>query len=255
MSSAAPSGAIPLVIDDRERAGPAPHAFAATNAFAIEFRRLPIGDYLLDNALLFERKTLKDLVASIQEGRLFSQALRLAEAKCPGALILEGTSVDLADSHMRREAIMGALVTVSLLIGLPVLRARTPTETAQTLVFAARQRVAVIRGALPRRGRRPKGKSALQRHILQGLPGIGPHRATRLLENFGSVAAAINADASALAAIDGIGKRTAGKIRWSVEEPPAVYQCTEGRTNVCPRGKVAAASAVAGHPSPNGIQT
>lgn len=120
-----------LVIDDRERRSPLPQALAATNAFAIEFRRLPVGDYLLDNALLFERKTLQDLVASIKEGRLFSQALRLAEAKLPAALILEGTSADLAGSGMRWEAIQGALVTVALFIGLPVLRTRSPTETAQ----------------------------------------------------------------------------------------------------------------------------
>lgn len=60
------------------------------------------------------------------------------------------------------------------------------------------------------------------------------HRGTQLLENFGSVAAAVNAGASALAAVDGIGKHIAGKIGWSVEEPSAVYRCAEGRANACP---------------------
>jgi ERCC4-type nuclease len=114
-------------------------------------------------------------------------------------------------------------VTVVLFIGLPVLRTRSPTETAQTLLFAARQRVTVTQGALQRRGRRPKGKAALQRYILQGLPGIGPQRANSLLARCGSVAGVVNADAVALAAVDGIGAATARKIRWSLEEPRALF--------------------------------
>jgi len=210
------------VIDDRERRGPLPQALAATNAFAIEFRRLPVENYLLDNALLFERKTLQDLVASIKEGRLFSQALRLAEAKPPAALILEDTSADLAGSGMRWEAIQGALVTVALSIGLPVLRTRSPTETAQTLLFAARQRVTVAQGALQRRGRRPKNKAALQRYISRS-SGCRPAARKQLLARFSSVAGAVSADSVALAAVDGIGAATARKIRWSVEEPRALF--------------------------------
>ncbi len=212
-----------LKVDDRERASAVPQALAATGAFEIAVCRLPIGDYQLDNALLFERKTLVDLVVSIKEGRLFSQALRLAEAKLPAVLILEGTGADLASSGMRWEAIQGALVTVALFIGLPVLRTRSPTETAQTPLFAARQRVTVAQGTLQRRGRRPKNKAALQRYILQGLPGVGPQRADSLLARFGNVAGVASADAEALAAVDGIGAATARKIRWSLEEPRAMF--------------------------------
>ena len=57
----------------------------------MEVERLTLGDYLVDNTFLFERKTLPDLAESIKQGRLFSQALRLAESKLSVALILEGT--------------------------------------------------------------------------------------------------------------------------------------------------------------------
>lgn len=214
---------IPLVIDDRETRGPVPAALAALDAFAIEVRRLTLGDYLVDNTLLIERKTLPDLVASIQEGRLFDQALRLVASKRPATLILEGTSADLAGSRMRWEAIQGALVNVALLIGLPVLRSRHPIETARTLLYAAQQHRRAASGALPRRGRRPKGKAALQRWLLQGLPGVGPARAAQLLRQFGSVENVLTADAADLAEVAGIGPSVAGKIRWAVEEPPAPY--------------------------------
>jgi ERCC4-type nuclease len=63
-------------MDDRERRGPIPELLVEHNGFDFEIRLL-VGDYLLDNELLFERKALPDLVTSIKEGRLFSQTLRL----------------------------------------------------------------------------------------------------------------------------------------------------------------------------------
>ncbi|MGE3105965.1 MAG: ERCC4 domain-containing protein, partial [Lysobacterales bacterium] len=193
-ADAKPAGRFRLVVDDRECRGPMPAALAACRVFAVEVRRLPVGDYRLDDALLFERKTLPDLAASIKDGRLFAQALRLAKAELPAALILEGSTRDLASSGMRVEAIRGALVTVSLFIGLPLLRTQNAEDTVRTLRCAAQQRCALASSALPRRGRRPKGKAALQSHVLQGLPGIGPQRAARLIQRFGSIEAAIAAD-------------------------------------------------------------
>lgn len=215
---------IPIVVDDRERSSAVLSILANTETFNVRVQRLALGDYLVDGRFLFERKTLGDLVASIKEGRLFSQALRLAQVNgVRAALILEGTSKSLAGCGMSWEAIQGALVTVSLFLGLPVLRTRSPAETVRTFLYAARQGRAVAHDALPRRGRRPKGKTALQRHMLQGLPGVGPARAARLLEHFGSVRAVLMAGADELASVAGIGEQTAGRIAWAAEQPRASY--------------------------------
>lgn len=210
---------IHIIVDDRECRSAMPAALAACAEFNVQIQRLPIGDYRVDNALLFERKTLLDLVASIKDGRLFDQALRLTKAALPAALILDASTGDLAQSGMRTEAIRGALINVSLFIGLPVLRARNAAQTTRTILYAARQHRAIACGALPRHGHRPKGKTALQSYILQGLPGIGPQRATRLIEHFGSVEAAVAADPASLAEVAGIGASTARKLRWAVDEP------------------------------------
>ena len=63
-----------------------------------------------------------------------------------------------------------------------------------------------------------KDKPNTQLFILQGLPGVGPERAGRLLDRFGSVEAAISASSSELQSVDGIGKSIAAKIRWAVGE-------------------------------------
>ncbi|MEN8133773.1 MAG: helix-hairpin-helix domain-containing protein [Pseudomonadota bacterium] len=96
-------------------------------------------------------------------------------------------------------------------------------ETIRLILYAARQGRAVASGALPRKGRRYKGKRRVQAHILQGLPGVGPERAKRLLEQFGSVEAVVAANEAELTSVQGIGQGTAQAIRWSVEETQTLY--------------------------------
>jgi DNA excision repair protein ERCC-4 len=217
-----------IVADDREVGSAVVAALRRRDGVDLRVERLPIGDYLVDDAVLFERKTLPDLVASIKDGRLFAQGLRLATAPQCGVLILEGRSQDLADSRMRREAIQGAPVTLTLFLGIPLLRSMDPEETASLMLFASRQGRAYASGALPRKGRRPRGKARVQNRILQGLPGVGPERAKRLLERFGTIEAVIAAPADALASVPGIGKGTAEAIRWAVQEAAGPYDSALG---------------------------
>jgi len=214
---------IPVQADDRERGSPIIDLLRQSPDFQVTESRLRVGDYLVDGRFLFERKTLTDLVAAIIDGRLFKQALRLAGTSLRPVMILEGTSRDLGDCGMRWESVQGALVTVALFCGIPLLRTRTPGETVRTMLFAARQAQTCATGALPRHGWRPKGKQARQLYILQGLPNIGPERARRLLARFGCIEVIINAPTKDLRSVEGIGKQIADKLRWSVEEPPYKY--------------------------------
>jgi len=214
---------IPIQVDDRESQGLVLQTLRQYGDFEVTVMRLPLGDYRVDGRFLFERKTMPDLVAAIIDGRLFSQALRLARTSLRPAIILEGTALDLAESSMRWEAVQGALVTVTLFCGIPLLRTRTPEETVRTMLFTARQGRMLASGALPRPGYRPRGKRARQIYILQGLPGIGPGRARRLLERFGSVEAVMKAGVDELQSVAGIGRQVAEKLRWSVEEARPKY--------------------------------
>jgi len=54
----------------------------------------------------------------------------LAGAKQRAVLILEGTVKDLAESGIRREALQEALITVSLIFSIPVLRSMNPSDNA-----------------------------------------------------------------------------------------------------------------------------
>ena len=132
--------------------------------------------------------------------------------------------MDLASIKMRREAIQGALITVTLYLGIPVLRSMDPEESARLMIYAAKQGRAIAQNALPRRGRRAKGKRAVQSRILQGLPQVGPERAKRLLDHFGSVERTFTAEAEQLCEVEGIGEGVAETLRWSVKERSDTYE-------------------------------
>jgi len=117
-----------------------------------------------------------------------------------------------------REAMQGALITVSLILGIPVLRSKDAFETAKLIVYSARQVTSMVKGGVYRLGYRSKNKRKKQLFILQGLPGVGLERAGRLLDTFGSVEAVISASSSELQSVNGIGNGLADKIRWAVSE-------------------------------------
>jgi len=100
---------IEITTDDRERNGGVIDCLCRHRDVSLVVERLPLGDYLIDEVLLIERKTLPDLTASIRDGRLFGQAHRLTGWPLWKAFILEGTATDLAESGMRREAILRCL--------------------------------------------------------------------------------------------------------------------------------------------------
>lgn len=214
---------IRVVADDRERSSDVIPYLAKMENITVVVKRLKLGDYLVDNRLIFERKTLRDFAVSVVDGRLFKQMIQLARSNYKTVLILEGTGSDLAGLGIRREALQGALITVNLILGIPILRSRDAQESAGLMAYATRQLNAVIKGCSRRPGYRPKKKRQRQIYILQGLPGVGRDRAERLLDVFGSVEAVITAGIEDLQLADGIGRKTAEKIKWAVSEEIPSY--------------------------------
>lgn len=186
--------------------------------------RLQIGDFLIDDSVIIERKTAADFAASLLDGRLFSQAARIVQSPLRPAYIIEGNAEDWKALKVKRAALQGALISLMLTFDIPVLRSNDPQETARLLFYAGQQLVRARTGEqVPTRQIKAKRRSTRQRRVLQSLPGIGPDRAKRLLEHFGSVRACLAADAEALAAINGIGPTTARRIVETVEEERIPY--------------------------------
>lgn len=201
-----------ICVDSREAtAATMPYLDSCPSA-EVEIRSLALGDYLVDGRILFERKTFPDLAKSIIDGRLFDQGIRLASQSIVPVIILEGISAQLY-TGLRREAIQGALIMLTLVLGIPLLRSRDPEETVRLMLCAAVQARCRAHRSLPRHGKRPKGRRRKQLALLQELPGVGPERACRLLDCFGSVRNVMNASQKKLCAVPGIGPTVAIGIR------------------------------------------
>ena len=60
---------------------------------------LPIGDYIFNNQVVFEYKTIPDFITSIQDGRVFNQAINMSENYDYHYIIIQG------DEHTRSRSI------------------------------------------------------------------------------------------------------------------------------------------------------
>ncbi|HSN57574.1 MAG TPA: ERCC4 domain-containing protein, partial [Candidatus Sulfomarinibacteraceae bacterium] len=84
-----------IAIDDRERGSGVIEALRDHPDVELTVRRLELGDYLIDRTLVVERKTLSDFALSVVDGRLFTQASRLARtSRARPCFILEGAEED-----------------------------------------------------------------------------------------------------------------------------------------------------------------
>lgn len=205
-----------VAIDDRERCSRLKTALERNETVEVTVKRLPLGDYQVNNTLLIERKTLADFARSVRDCRLFSQVGRLARERTMRAcLILEGTTERYSRLAIPQPAFQGALISVTLVFGLPVLRSVTPEETADLILYAANQlRRREVRPPR-RRGSKVTGNRRRQILLLQAIPEIGPKKAEILLNAFLSPTGVASATIEEIEAIGGIGRDTAKHI-WDV---------------------------------------
>jgi len=182
--------------------------------FDVQLDRLRVGDYSIDDRVIVERKTYADFATSLIDGRLFPQAAALARCPHRPVILLEGpTPPHLPNVHPH--ALKGAVISLAVMWRLPVLYARDPADSLRVLRDLAHQ-ANLARGYLKRYDRKPKLLASRKLHLLQGLPGVGPELAHRLLEQFGSIERVITAPEDALMQVLGVGPKKAASIRQLV---------------------------------------
>lgn len=217
--------AIRIWVDDREsRSSGLVEKLMKMESVSVGVKRLQTGDYLIEGKVVLERKRVRDFLESLKAGRLFAQASRLAIQPLRAFMILEGPAGEWRAAGVTREGIQGAMSMLSVAFGIPVLRSQSEEETVKLLLMTARQLQARAKAPVRKPVRRLRGKRAWQIHILTGIPKVGPTRAQRLLEQFGSIEAVVTATPEALATVGGIGRKTAQHIHWAVHESPNPYQ-------------------------------
>jgi Fanconi anemia group M protein len=174
---------------------------------------LQVGDYVLSDRLAVERKTAEDFVQSIidPERNLFRQISDLARTYQRPVLILEGR--DLYTRAMNPASVRGALASIAVDYGVPIIPTESQEETAAVIsLLAKRER---------REGREPKQhghKTARtlneqQEYLVSALPSVGPAVARNLLRHFGSVERIMTSSQDELQEVELVGPKIAERIR------------------------------------------
>jgi len=213
-----------VIIDYREKASGIIDLLRCEDT-QIEIRKVPYGDYVINAGITIERKTARDFLISLIEGRLFTQVSNLKKHCIHPLLLVEGNPFKTG-LEFDEAAIKGALISIQAIWYIPIIYSRTKEETKDIILMIGRQEETGIDVAPLRGGYRPKRLKSRQLHILQGLPKVGPTVARRLLEHFRSVSNAMNATVEDLLQVEGVGRITAENIREVLDSE---YQATESR--------------------------
>jgi Fanconi anemia group M protein len=172
-----------------------------------------VGDFLLSDKVVVERKEVDDFASSIIDGRLFEQSAKLKETYQNPIMLIEGQTLT-GSGRVRPEAMMGAYASVLVDYGIPILWTQKPAETAQ-LMFAIARREQLQEKRAPRIMTAPKSTNLedQQEFIVSSLPNIDRTRAKRLLNSFQTVQQVFTASKEELMSVSGIGEKISEEVR------------------------------------------
>jgi DNA excision repair protein ERCC-4 len=215
-----------IVVDERERNSGIPELLRNAGA-VIDFMQLKVGDYVVSPETAVERKTVRDLVSSIYDGRHFVQCSDLVKHYQKPLLVLQGNIADLLEIpeniedkevkklSERMPLAYDALATVATEFRIPIIHTPSPDQTAQLLVILVNKslRDGKATGPLLRKIKKVNPVYLQQLSVLSSVPGVGDKLAARMLEKFQTPKRALNASAAELATIRGFGLARAVQVR------------------------------------------
>jgi len=220
------SHVITITVDDRENPSGLPAVLSAIWP-RVAVGRLPVGDIEIGSRILVERKTVHDFVASLADGRLFSQAYALNGACQRPLLIVEGTDPTPL-MNVPVQSLRGALLTLAVGYRIPVLRTDHVQETAVFVAQLARQEARRTERWAERDATPPQRKQQrVAMDVLGAIPGVGDLRARQLIDRFGAVRAVLAASEADLTDVPDVGPATARSVRRAAEPPAGDVSETE----------------------------
>lgn len=183
----------------------------------VELTALDVADYLLSDRVAVEHKTVKDFVDSIIDGRLLSQLSALRKYERP-LLIIEGDEDIYSQRKVHPNAIRGALATIIISYGIPVLQTKNSKETTGVLLIIARRESDPSKKDASFHTFKPLTDRELQEYIVSSLPGVGNVLAKPLLKKFRTIKNLVNASEEDLKKVELIGDKKARRIKEILEK-------------------------------------
>ncbi len=207
-------GLVQVFIDDRElRSKTAKRLFEL--GAVLQTKRLEVGDFILSTRAAVERKNAPDFESSIIDGRLFAQVKELKENFASPLIALVGTDFE----RINPKALRGAFISLAIDYKMPLLFFESEEELGD-FIYAIGEREQLLEKREMKVNFAKKGTELWERQrvIVESLPGVGPRNAVALLEHFKSVKSVVNASASELQQVEGIGESKAMEMKKVLEE-------------------------------------
>ena len=204
-----------IVVDEREKKSGIPDLLRSVG-LNLEMKTLAVGDYIVAPETVVERKSIRDLISSVFDGRLFDQCSRLKENFQFPVVLMEGNVDEIEEIADNPLIFYGAISSVVLDFRIPVIPTPSASHTAKMLVSMC-SRKEHSRGPFLKKIKKSSDLQKQQLSSLCSLPGIGEKLAIRTLEKFGSPLNAFNATAAELAKVEGLSKARATRIKDMLE--------------------------------------
>jgi len=190
-----------IIVDNRESNSLVPTELKKLG-FNIEFKQLPVADYLINN-IAIERKTISDFKSSIISKRIISQLEEIKQYP-RHILIVEGiASEDIYAGQIHENAFRGMLLSIATEFKVPLIFTKNEKDTAKYLAVIANKKQKPEQPIRASKILRTE-KEQIQ-FILEGFPNIGPSSAKKLVEHFKTIKNIANASREELEKV--IGKK------------------------------------------------
>jgi DNA excision repair protein ERCC-4 len=219
---------IRIIVDERERKSGIPDLLKSVG-LNLEMKTLPIGDYIVAPETVVERKSIRDLMASVFDGRLFDQCSRLKEHFEHPIVLVEGNIDEIEEITENPLIFYGAISTVVLDFKIPVIPTPSAAHTAKLLVSMC-SRKDVPKGPYLKKIKKSSNLEKQQLSVLCSLPGIGEKFAVRMLTKFGTPLKVFSATTSELAKIEGLGDARAKKIKKTLDSKSKFLKASNQKT-------------------------
>jgi len=155
----------------------------------LEIKHLKIGDYLIGKTII-ERKTTNDFVSSMINKRMIQQLRQMKKYK-QQILIIEGDFEGLYRLK-NSNSIRGFIISILTNYNIPIIFTQDSEDTSKYLITLAKQQLnPKIESTL--HSRIPKKIQEQKQYILEAFPGIGPATSKKLLKEFKTLTATLNA--------------------------------------------------------------
>jgi Fanconi anemia group M protein len=216
VAAAEPDGeAVEVVADQRELDSTIARDLSTRDGVETRLETLAVGDYVLSDRVVVERKTVADFLDTLTGGdrSLFEQVGDAARHYERPVVVIEGEGL-YGERNVHPKAIHGALASLAVDFGASVLRTTGEDETADLLeVVAEREQVESDREVSVHGEKQSRTLAEQQEYVVAAIAEVGPVTARALLEEFGSVEAVMTADEEALREAEGVGEVTAERVR------------------------------------------